>query len=80
VSVEHALDYVFGYCVAGDLRARDLQLASSQWLIGKSLDGVLPLAPYLVTVDEVGDPQRLAIRCWVNGELRQDSSTGMPTR
>jgi len=66
---------VFGYCPANDLSARDLQLRTSQWLLGKSLDGFAPIGPYLVTADEVGDPNRLGIRCRVNGELRQNSNT-----
>jgi len=75
VSRDEALDYVFGYCNANDLSARDLQMRTSQWLLGKSLDGFSPLGPYLVTADEVGDPNRLAIRCIVNGEVRQNSNT-----
>lgn len=70
-----ALEYVFGYCTANDLSARDLQMRTSQWLLGKTLDKFLPLGPYLVTADEVRDPQRLAVRCWVNGDLRQNSNT-----
>jgi len=70
-----ALDYVLGYCNGNDLSARDLQFRTSQWLLGKTLDGFLPVGPAVVTADEVSDPQRLAIRCWVNGELRQDSNT-----
>ncbi len=75
VSETEALDYVFGYCNANDLSARDLQFRSSQWLLGKTLDKFLPIGPYLVTADEVADPQKLDIRCWVNGDLRQDSNT-----
>lgn len=75
VSPEEALDCVFGYCVANDLSERELQMSAGQWTVGKMLDGFLPVGPYLVTPDEVGDPQNLGIRCWVNGELRQDSST-----
>lgn len=71
-----ALDYVFGYCCANDISARDLQNRTSQWLLGKTGDGFCPLGPYLVTADEVGDPQRLAIRSTVNGEVRQQSNTG----
>jgi len=70
-----ALDYVFGYCNANDLSARDLQFRSSQWLLGKTLDKFLPLGPYIVTADDVRDPQSLDIRCWVNGDLRQESNT-----
>lgn len=76
VSEAEALDYVFGYCTGNDLSARDLQSRTSQWLLGKTLDKFLPVGPYLVTADEVGDPQQLALRCWVNGELRQNSTTG----
>jgi 2-keto-4-pentenoate hydratase/2-oxohepta-3-ene-1,7-dioic acid hydratase in catechol pathway len=76
VRVESALDYVAGYCCANDLSARGAQLATSQWTIGKALDGFLPLGPCLVTTDEVPDPQDLSIVCRVNGEVRQDSSTG----
>jgi 2-keto-4-pentenoate hydratase/2-oxohepta-3-ene-1,7-dioic acid hydratase in catechol pathway len=72
---EEALDYVFGYCNANDLSARDLQMRTSQWLLGKSIDGFCPVGPYLVTADEVGDPNALGIRCYVNGELRQNSNT-----
>ncbi len=70
-----ALSYVLGYCNAIDLSARDLQFLTSQWLIGKSLDKFLPLGPYIVTADEVGDPQDLQIRLWLNGELRQNART-----
>ena len=55
---------------------RDLQTRTSQWLLGKTLDNFLPVGPYLVTADEVGDPQLLDIKTWVNGDIRQDSSTG----
>ena len=75
VSKEKALDYVLGYCVANDLSCRDLQFRTSQWLMGKSLDYFLPLGNYLVTADEVGDPQNLQLTCALNGELRQDSNT-----
>ena len=50
-------------------------MRSSQWLFGKAIDGFAPLGPYVVTADEVPDPQRLDLRTWVNGELRQDSNT-----
>jgi 2-keto-4-pentenoate hydratase/2-oxohepta-3-ene-1,7-dioic acid hydratase in catechol pathway len=71
-----ALDHVFGYTNANDLSARDLQFRSSQWTLGKALDKFLPLGPQLVTTDEVGDPAHLGIRCFVNGDKRQDSSVG----
>jgi 2-keto-4-pentenoate hydratase/2-oxohepta-3-ene-1,7-dioic acid hydratase in catechol pathway len=75
VSKEEALGYVFGYCPANDLSARDLQLKTSQWLLGKSCDGFCPLGPYVTTADEVGDPNQLAITSNVNGEVRQNSHT-----
>ncbi len=70
-----ALDHVFGYCNANDLSERALQYRSSQFLIGKSLDGFLPIGPYLVTADELKDPQNLSVRGWLNGEIRQQSHT-----
>ncbi len=75
VSVEAALDYVFGYAVGNDLSVRELQFRSNQWLYGKAIDGFAPLGPYIVTADEVPNPQNLNLKCWVNGELRQDSNT-----
>ncbi|PZE21428.1 fumarylacetoacetate hydrolase family protein [Paenibacillus xerothermodurans] len=75
VSKEEALSYVFGYTNVNDLSARDLQLRTQQWLLGKTLDGFCPVGPYLVTADEVGDPNSLAIRSIVNGEVRQNSNT-----
>jgi 2-keto-4-pentenoate hydratase/2-oxohepta-3-ene-1,7-dioic acid hydratase in catechol pathway len=75
IDKENALDYVFGYCCVNDLSARDLQMRTQQWLLGKSCDGFSPLGPYLVTADEVGNPNELAIRCIVNGEVRQNSNT-----
>jgi 2-keto-4-pentenoate hydratase/2-oxohepta-3-ene-1,7-dioic acid hydratase in catechol pathway len=75
VSKEHALDHVFGYCNVNDVSARDLQMRTAQWLLGKSCDGFSPLGPYLVTADEVGNPNDLGIRCIVNGEVRQNSNT-----
>ena len=75
VSEDAALDYVLGYCNANDVSARELQMRTSQWLLGKTSDGFCPLGPYLVTADEVGDPQQLATRSWLNGELRQNSNT-----
>lgn len=75
IDKEQALDYVFGYCCVNDLSARDLQMRTQQWLLGKSCDGFSPLGPYLVTSDEVGDPNQLAIRSLVNGEVRQTSHT-----
>ncbi len=75
VTEADALSYVLGYCNANDVSEREWQSHSSQWLPGKSFDKFLPLGPYLVTADVIGDPQRLPIRCWVNGERRQSSTT-----
>jgi 2-keto-4-pentenoate hydratase/2-oxohepta-3-ene-1,7-dioic acid hydratase in catechol pathway len=75
VAREHALDAVLGYCNGNDLSARDLQFRTSQWLTGKSLDGFLPLGPYVVTADEAGDPFDMPVRLWLNGDLRQNSTT-----
>ncbi|RBW68433.1 fumarylacetoacetate hydrolase family protein [Bacillus taeanensis] len=75
VSKEEALDYVFGYCTANDFSARDLQKRTPQWLIGKTCDGFGPIGPYLVTADEVGDPNNLQLKTTVNGEERQNSNT-----
>lgn len=75
VKEEEALDYVFGYCAVNDLSARDLQMRTHQWLLGKSCDKFSPIGPYLVTSDEVGNPNDLALKTYVNGELRQDSHT-----
>ncbi len=70
-----ALDTVLGYVTANDLSARDLQTRTSQWILGKTLDKFMPIGPYLVTADEIPDPQALQLRTWMNGELRQDSNT-----
>jgi 2-keto-4-pentenoate hydratase/2-oxohepta-3-ene-1,7-dioic acid hydratase in catechol pathway len=75
VRVDRALDYVFGYFTVNDMSVRDLQFRTSQWLLGKTLDKFFPTAPYLVTADEVDDPQNLGLSCWVNGGLRQNSNT-----
>ena len=75
VSADEAKDYVFGYTVLNDVSARNLQTAHKQWHFGKSLDGFCPMGPCIVTADEFSFPPRQAIRCRVNGELRQDSTT-----
>lgn len=75
VSPERALDHVFGYTIANDVSARDLQFGDGQWVRGKSLDTFCPLGPVIVTVDEIPDPQTLALATRVNGELVQESNT-----
>ena len=76
VSRQNALDYVFGYTVVNDVTARDMQDAyGGQFFKGKSLDGAAPLGPWIVTRDEIPNPHALAVRCRVNGVLKQESST-----
>jgi 2-keto-4-pentenoate hydratase/2-oxohepta-3-ene-1,7-dioic acid hydratase in catechol pathway len=72
---ERALAHVFGYTIVNDVTARDLQKRHGQWFKGKSLDTFCPLGPVLVTADEIGDPQALAVAMRVNGETRQSSHT-----
>jgi len=69
-----AIEHVFGYTIVNDVTARDLQKRHQQWLIGKSCDTFCPMGPWLVTRDEL-DGGRLAVKLWVNGELRQDGHT-----
>jgi 2-keto-4-pentenoate hydratase/2-oxohepta-3-ene-1,7-dioic acid hydratase in catechol pathway len=64
-----------GYCVADDVSARDLQRREPQWTRAKGADTFCPLGPWVTTVDDVPDPGNLRLQTWVNGELRQDSST-----
>jgi len=78
VSVENAMDHVVGLMIFNDVSARDIQArehANNVILLGKSFDGSCPLGPWLVTLDELEDPDRLAMKLYLNGELRQDSST-----
>jgi 2-keto-4-pentenoate hydratase/2-oxohepta-3-ene-1,7-dioic acid hydratase in catechol pathway len=78
VSEADALDTVFGYATGNDFSARDLQFRdgkASQFMLGKTSDGFLPIGPYLVGAELVGDPQKLAVECRVNGEKRQSSNT-----
>ncbi|MSO54733.1 MAG: FAA hydrolase family protein [Rhodospirillales bacterium] len=72
---EQALAYVAGYTIVNDVSARDFQKRTSQWLAGKSFDSFGVMGPALVTADEIPDPHRLALRTWVDGELRQNSNT-----
>ncbi len=75
VAESEALAHVFGYCVGNDLSARDLQMKTTQWLLGKTYDGFAPIGPYVVTADQVSDPNSLKVECRVNGEVRQSSNT-----
>ena len=75
VAVDDALEHVLGYTCLNDVSARDLQFGDGQWTRGKSLDTFCPMGPAIVTADEIPDPQRLAIRCLVDGEVVQESTT-----
>jgi 2-keto-4-pentenoate hydratase/2-oxohepta-3-ene-1,7-dioic acid hydratase in catechol pathway len=68
-------EHVFGYTNVNDVSARDFQLATTQWLMGKTFDTFCPMGPYLVTADEVADPHNLNIKITVSGEVLQNSNT-----
>jgi ureidoglycolate lyase len=72
---EDAAKHVFGYAVGNDVSVRDWQLRTHQWVVGKSFDTHAVIGPAIVTADELGDPHGRAIKCFVNGELRQSSDT-----
>lgn len=75
---ENALDVVAGYVVAQDISARDLQKAHGvQWYKGKSLDNTCPIGPWVVSADEIPDPQSLDISCSVNGVVKQSANTNL---
>ncbi len=76
VSESEALEYVFGYMNSNDVSSRDLQFSEGgQWTRSKSLDTFAPIGPYIVTRDEIPDPQNLSIRAILNGKVMQDSNT-----
>lgn len=68
-------DHVFGYMNLNDVSARDYQMATTQWMIGKTFDTFAPTGPYLVTADEIADPHALDISMTINGEVLQHSNT-----
>lgn len=73
---DEALDHVAGYAISHDVSERDFQLErGGQWDKGKNCETFNPFGPWLVTAEEVADPQALGLRLWVNGELKQDGST-----
>jgi 2-keto-4-pentenoate hydratase/2-oxohepta-3-ene-1,7-dioic acid hydratase in catechol pathway len=74
---EESMDYVFGYTVLNDVSARDLQSQHRQYFKGKSIDGYCPMGPWIVTADEIADPQQLPIRLRVNGVVKQEANTSM---
>ena len=67
--------HVFGYCVGNDVTERMWQHRTPQWSLGKSFDTHAPIGPWITTADEIADPHALGLRCFVNGEKRQDSNT-----
>ena len=69
-----ALNHVFGYVIINDVTARDRQAAHKQWFLGKSLDTFCPMGPWIATRDEL-DGTQLDVKCWINGELRQNANT-----
>jgi len=75
ISVEEALDYVAGYTAVNDFSARDLQLKTPQWMLGKISDGFCPVGPNLVTKTSITDPNNLVIKTTLNGVVKQNSNT-----
>ena len=75
VSPGTALQYVYGYTILNDVTARDVQQQRTQWFLGKSAASFAPCGPWVVTEDDVPDPQTLALTSEVNGQLRQQGST-----
>lgn len=74
IARDAAMGHVFGYTVVNDVTARDVQMRHQQWDMGKSFDTFCPMGPWIVTADEL-DGAKTRVRCWVNGELRQDGPT-----
>jgi 2-keto-4-pentenoate hydratase/2-oxohepta-3-ene-1,7-dioic acid hydratase in catechol pathway len=75
IAKENWLEHVFGYTVLNDISARDVQLATSQWTLGKSFDTFCPIGPAIVTTDEIPDPHALDIQLSIGGEVLQHSNT-----
>ena len=75
ISEEDAMSHVFGYTVLNDVTARDLQSRHKQFFKGKSIDGYCPMGPWIVTADEIKDPQQLVVRLRVNGITKQEGNT-----
>ncbi len=74
IAPEQAYDHIWGYTIVNDVTARDRQRNHKQWFLGKALDTFCPMGPWITTADEL-DPTNLTVKCWVNGELRQDANT-----
>lgn len=75
VKAAEAGEYIFGYTIINDVSARNLQTRHKQWYFGKSLDDFTPMGPCIISAETVGAMPELGIRCYVNGEKRQDSNT-----
>jgi 2-keto-4-pentenoate hydratase/2-oxohepta-3-ene-1,7-dioic acid hydratase in catechol pathway len=75
ITEENWKNHVFGYTIVNDVSARDYQLATSQWTIGKTFDTFCPFGPSITTADEIADPHNLSIGIEVSGEVLQNSST-----
>ncbi|MBK7928683.1 MAG: fumarylacetoacetate hydrolase family protein [Bryobacterales bacterium] len=75
IAAENWEEHVYGYLNLNDVSARDYQLATSQWVIGKTFDTFCPMGPYILTKDEVADPHNLEIKITINGEVLQHSNT-----
>ncbi|MCC6364605.1 MAG: fumarylacetoacetate hydrolase family protein [Bryobacterales bacterium] len=75
IPAEKWRDHVFGYTNLNDVSARDFQLATTQWLMGKTFDTFAPMGPYIVSADEIADPHNLDIKITINGEVLQHSNT-----
>src|SRR5580698_5858611 len=75
ISAAKAMNHVFGYTIVNDVSARDLQLATTQWLMGKTCDTFAPMGPWIVTKDEIPDPHALDISLEIGGEILQHSNT-----
>ena len=75
IPVSEAKEYIFGYTILNDVSARDFQFKDGQWTRGKSFDTFAPTGPCITTTNQLRDTDNLAVRTWVNGELRQNSTT-----
>lgn len=75
ISKDNWKQHVFGYTIVNDVSARDYQMATTQWLMGKTFDTFCPIGPWIVTADEIGDPHALDIKMTIGGEVLQNSNT-----
>ena len=75
IPLDKVHEHIFGYTIINDISARDLQFAHKQFYIGKSIDGGCPMGPFIVTQEDISDPQNLALSCYVNDVKKQSGST-----